>query len=173
MVAWPSLEADLRRSFRRKGLPEPVVDDLVQDAAVRLVKGLPTLRDPDRLGPYVGRVVRSVWTDHLRRKKPDPTEADDLAHDPDPIDLSAEVASWLPMLIDTLPDADRDLLRLVELQGVSQQEAARRLGLSPSGARTRVQRARKRLRGALEACCTVEREGARVVHVEPNVDCGC
>ena len=36
MVAWPPLEADLRRSFQRKGLPDPVVDDLVQ----RPVQGL-------------------------------------------------------------------------------------------------------------------------------------
>lgn len=173
MTAWAPLEADLRRSFRRKGLPDPVVDDLVQEAAVRLVKGLPTLRNPERLGPYVGRVVRSVWTDHLRRRRLDLDPAEELPHEPDPLDLSPEVASWLPALIETLPEADRDILRLVELEGVSQKEAAQRLGLSSSGARTRVQRARKRLRAALEDCCTVEREGARVVHVAPNSDCGC
>jgi RNA polymerase sigma-70 factor (ECF subfamily) len=173
MTPWPALEADLRRSFRGKGLPDPVVDDLVQEAAVRLVKGLPNLRDPDRLGPYVGRVVRSVWTDHLRRRPPELAPADDLPDEPPTRDLSPEVASWLPLLIDTLAPRDRDILRLVELDGVSQQEAARQLGLSPSGARTRVQRARKRLRHALEACCTVEREGHRVVHVEANRGCSC
>lgn len=62
------------------------------------------------------------------------------------------LVGWLPLLIEGLPPSDREILHLVELDGLSQREAADRLGLSSSGARTRTQHARKRLRAALEAC---------------------
>jgi RNA polymerase sigma-70 factor (ECF subfamily) len=45
-------------------------------------------------------------------------------------------------------------LRLVDLEGKTQRELAEVQGLSLSGAKSRVQRARVRLRERLEACCT-------------------
>jgi len=175
MIAWDQLEGDLRRSLRRPGVPDHVVDDLVQEAAERLLAALPRLRDDQRVGPYVGRVVRSVWVDHLRRRRPTTTldEATLAAAAPEGQDLAPEVATWLPALIDTLPPRDRQILRLVELEGMRQRHAAEVLGLSPSGARTRVQRGRQRLRQALEACCEVERQGARIAAVTPRGDARC
>ncbi|MBX2799630.1 MAG: sigma-70 family RNA polymerase sigma factor [Myxococcales bacterium] len=173
-LAWHELEADLRRSFAKPGVPADVVDDLVQEAALRLMKGLPTLRGPDRLGPYVGRVVRSVWVDHLRRRRPVEPLPADLAADAPPLEdesLTQEVASWLPRFVEGLEEPYREALRLVELQGRSQREVADALGLSASGARTRVQRGRKKLREALQRCCRIVREGARVTAVHGRDGC--
>ena len=172
--AWGALDADLRRTFARRGAAPDLVDDLVQEAAERVLRGLPGLRDRDRLGPYVGRVASSVWIDHLRRRRPIEALPDTLAAPPpdtDP-DLTEEVAGWLPRMIDELPEAYREAMRLSEIEGSSQREVAQRLGLSASGARTRVQRGRKLLREVLEACCTIEREGARVVgYTRRTCDC--
>jgi RNA polymerase sigma-70 factor (ECF subfamily) len=166
MTDWPAIHADLRQAFARRQLPAHEVDELVQQASERLVRAQARGVSADRLGPYVGRVVRSVWVDHLRRRRPvQPLSGTEVAPADQPPDLSAEVASWLPALIDTLPERDAQILRLVELQGLSQREAAERLGLSPSGARSRVQRGRRKLLAALAACCDVQRDGDRVVSV--------
>ncbi len=173
-VPWEALHDELRRGLARPGVPPEVVDDLVQEAAERLLRGLPQLRDSARLGPYVGRVVRSVWVDHLRRRRPSGELPDDLEAPPVPVaDLAEVVASWLPMMIADLPEAYRTPLVLVELEGQTQAEVARALGLSASGARSRVQRGRRLLRERLEACCDVVREGPRVVDVVARDPCGC
>lgn len=164
--------ADLRRALSKPGLSPETVDDLVQEASERLIRGLPRLRDRDRLGPYVGRIVRSVWVDHLRRRRAtEPLPPDLVAAEPPPLDLSPVVASWLPALIEALPERYREPVRLVELEGHSQRQVAERLGLSASGARTRVQRGRRKLRALLEACCTLQRQGTRVVGIEPAPGC--
>jgi RNA polymerase sigma factor (sigma-70 family) len=48
--------------------------------------------------------------------------------------------------LDGLPEADRDLVRLCFVEGLSYDEASRALGLTPPAARKRVQRLRARLR---------------------------
>jgi RNA polymerase sigma-70 factor (ECF subfamily) len=64
-------------------------------------------------------------------------------------------------------------VRLSELEGVSQAEVAARLGLSASGARSRVQRGRRMVREALDDCCRVVIDGGEVVDVTARAGCGC
>ena len=71
-------------------------------------------------------------------------------------DRQAELALSLRGLVEQLPDPYREALLLTEFQGLSQVELAGRLGLSVSAAKSRVQRARGKLRDMLLACCHIE-----------------
>jgi RNA polymerase sigma-70 factor (ECF subfamily) len=55
-----------------------------------------------------------------------------------------------------LPRKYRQALELTEMQGFSQTELAARLNISVSGAKSRVQRAREKLKEALLDCCHFE-----------------
>jgi RNA polymerase sigma-70 factor (ECF subfamily) len=174
-----ALGEELRRYFARR-VQGPLVDDLVQDTFLRVHQGLPGLRDHDRLAPWVMRVARSVLVDHLRKRREDlhedTDEQDVLTVPPDsPFpDPTAVVASWLPLYIEALAEPYREALRRTELLGHSQARLARDLGLSASGARSRVQRGRRLLREALEACCEIGWEGGEVVAVARRADpCAC
>jgi RNA polymerase sigma-70 factor (ECF subfamily) len=94
----------------------------------------------------------------------------------DDIDGSAlqELATCLKPLISSLGPADQEALQLVEFEGLSQVEAAERLGLSVSGMKSRVQRARLHLRTALDECCriTLDRRGGIVSYEARTDDCG-
>ncbi len=50
-------------------------------------------------------------------------------------------------------------MTLVELEGLTQKQAANRLGLSVFGMRSPVQPGRKQLKMRLEKCCVIERDG--------------
>ncbi len=67
-----------------------------------------------------------------------------------------ELARCLIPLVNGLPTPYRRALTLAHLDGLTQREVASRLGLALSGAKSRVQRARKMLAGALLECCRVE-----------------
>ena len=68
----------------------------------------------------------------------------------------AELAECLRPLIDELPEKYSIPLRLAELEGMPQQQIADQLGLSLSGAKSRVQRGRVKFREQLMACCDFE-----------------
>ncbi|RDZ06409.1 hypothetical protein C3744_28710 [Priestia megaterium] len=49
-----------------------------------------------------------------------------------------------------------EALELYEFQRLSQKELSEKLGISYSGAKSRVQRGRKKLKHLLEGCCHIE-----------------
>lgn len=67
-----------------------------------------------------------------------------------------ELAACLVPLLNDIPEPYRSALRLAELDGVTQKEMAGREGLSRSGAKSRLQRARRMLRDRLLECCRAE-----------------
>jgi RNA polymerase sigma-70 factor, ECF subfamily len=64
---------------------------------------------------------------------------------------------------------------LTELDGVTQAEAAARLGLSTSGMKSRVQRARAQLKDLLADCCEIEldRRGGVTAYRPRRRPCDC
>ena len=92
-----------------------------------------------------------------------------------PNDATRELARCLQPLVDQLPPIYRDALTRVDLHGETHHDAAAAAGISASGMKSRVQRARHQLRDLLTACCAVQvdRRGA-IASYQPNAGtCGC
>jgi RNA polymerase sigma-70 factor (ECF subfamily) len=77
-------------------------------------------------------------------------------------------------MIGLLPETIGDALRMYEIEGLSQAEIANRLGISLSGAKSRVQRGRRRLDELLRDSCRFEldRRG-NVIACQPAHDGNC
>jgi RNA polymerase sigma-70 factor (ECF subfamily) len=69
----------------------------------------------------------------------------------------------------------RDALTRVDLDGQTHREAAAQLGISVSGMKSRVQRARRQLTAQLTSCCQVRTDstGAVVDYEAKPGSCGC
>jgi len=150
------LREDLRRYLSRRMRDDATVEDLVQDVFVRIQRSSDGLRSEESFGAWATRIAHNVLVDHLRRHRPEVPLPDSDGLEADEAGTANVVPAWLLPMIERLEPQDREVLRLVELQGVPQVEVARRLGLSVSGAKSRVQRARRRLRERILACCEVE-----------------
>jgi RNA polymerase sigma-70 factor (ECF subfamily) len=168
---WTRLGDDLRRFIRRRVSDEHVAEDLLQETFVRIHRGLASLADADRLAAWVYQIARNVIRDHFRAAGPAPADLpDDVAEEPEPLaGLKQRACVWLDELIGELPDTYRDAVRLAEIDGLSHQELADRLGLSLAAAKSRVQRGRALLKDVLTGCCVfhVDRRG-NVVDVDPR-----
>lgn len=157
---WTQLSDDLRRFIRRRVADEHVADDLLQETFVRVHRHLASLADADRLASWVYQIARNVLCDHYRRN----TTSDVALGEADPAEepdgrlgqLPCVSVEWLSELIGQLPETYREAVRLAELDGLTQQDVADRLGLSLSGAKSRIQRGRAMLRDVLEQCCRFE-----------------
>ena len=156
---WQIIQRALRAWLAAR-VPQSDLDDVLQDTLARILVQLPKLRDDAAILGWSHRVAQSALVDFYRRRARRLEEA--LTTEPEvavgPETLNGEVAAWLLPMLQTLADEDREALELAELAGLSQRELAERWGLSPSGARSRVQRARARLRDKLERCCAIERD---------------
>jgi RNA polymerase sigma-70 factor (ECF subfamily) len=180
---WTELRSRLRSFVAGRVSDDPAShDDLVQEILLRLHRGLPRLRDDARLDAFAYQTARNAISDHYRRGRREqpvaPESFDDHAFPEDDDDPAgggrAQLAGCLQPLVDRLDDDYRDALLLTDLGDLSQAEAARRLGLSAPGMRSRVQRGRSQLHEALTACCSVELDAAdQIDEVEQVGPCGC
>jgi RNA polymerase sigma-70 factor, ECF subfamily len=177
-TGWKEL-TDRLREFVGHRVAEADADDVLQDALVRIQRGLPALRDDERFGPWVYRVTRSAIGDHLRaRARPLESGRTTIGGDIEAIapeegdDLGRALVSCLSNFIAELPSPYREAITLTELEGLSQREAAEMLGLSLSGMKSRVQRGRERLREMFERCCEMTQDArGRVIACEPRAGC--
>lgn len=175
--AWRELEAKLRPFIARRVRSDVDVDDIVQDVFLRMQRGLAGLRDEERFGPWVYQVARSAIVDHQRVAAKhrvvdaDGSEEQPLHADDDDRAVEEELAGCLAPFVAMLPSPYREALTLVELEGLTQKQAAEMIGISLSGMKSRVQRGRVQLRKALEDCCHIALDArGRVVSCEPRPD---
>jgi RNA polymerase sigma-70 factor (ECF subfamily) len=154
---WRASSARLCSWFERETGSAADAEDLVQETFLRVHERLDTLLDAASIRAWLGRIARNVLVDHHRRcgaaGATEPVE-DELAPAPDGSNLDGVVASWLEGFLGEIDPLDAEALRVVDLEGRTQRELAELQGLSLSGAKSRVQRARAKLRARLEACCT-------------------
>jgi len=154
-LLWRESSARLRAWFERHTNAADA-EDLVQETFIRVHERLDTLLDTASVRAWLGTIARNVLVDHRRRAtRTAEVSALDEPPQPEPDDgnLDLTVAGWLEDHLRELEPADAEALRVVDLEGRTQKELAERAGLSLSGAKSRVQRARTRLRARLEDCC--------------------
>ncbi len=188
-LPWQELHGNLRAFIARRVQNQADVDDLVQRVLLQIVTGLQSLRDVERLHAWVYRTARNVIIDYYRatgsRREHAAGDAIDIeADDPAPLEASddsdgvalRELAACLAPMLNQLPPAHQEAIRIVDLEGATQQEAARRVGVSLSGMKSRVQRGRQQLRAVVEACCRIDldRRGGISAYAPRHSDaCGC
>ncbi len=155
---WERYNRQLLAFIRSRVADEAEAEDLLQEVFVRIHLNLCCLHDLSKLESWVYQITRNAITDHYRGRKDLIQISEDLSTEDDyPVeDLEAELASGLKDLVLELPPAYREALLLTEYEGLSQVELARKLGISSSGAKSRVQRARQMVRDMLLACCHFE-----------------
>lgn len=178
---WRELDKKLRPFVTRR-VPERDVDDVLQEVFLRISRGLGTLNDEERFGPWVHTLARHAIADHLRSAarnplageesaRAEPTTSESDTRDTLESDAATELATYLVPFVAALPSPYREALTLVELQGMSQREAAELLGLSHSGMKSRVQRGRAMLRRSFEDCCHIALDArGHITDFEPRPD---
>lgn len=155
---WEQYSRRLGAFIRSRVANDAEAEDILQEVFLRIHRQLCCVADWDKPGGWVFQIARNLIIDHWRRRRETVEVPEDLPAEPAGLedDPRNELALSLRQMMDALPEQDREALVLTEYEGVSQIELARRLGISVSGAKSRVQRARAKLRDMLLACCHFE-----------------
>ena len=123
---------------------------------------------------FLFRIARNLVMDEHRRNSKAPisasgqteVESDDFKDETESQDLDLAVSACLLNKLTQLPNQYREALLMVDVDGLSQVEAANKLGLSHSGMKSRVQQARRLLKESLFKECQIETD--RLGHI---MDC--
>jgi RNA polymerase sigma-70 factor, ECF subfamily len=155
MTAWHDNEAELRGWLRHR-LGNPVdAEDVLQDLFIKAMRQGERFCAIENARAWLFAVARNVVADRLRLERVTIELPGDLATPTDEVATVDSLVACLPRVLSELSPEDREAITLCDLEGLSQDEYARRKGLSLPGAKSRIQRARKRLREQLARSCQV------------------
>lgn len=165
----------LRQFVARRVRNRDDADDIVQMTIARLLaaKDQPDASTTQR---WLYVAARNAIIDHYRKGRVEPIPDDLPAEIPEDAGVLTELSRCIPPMLRALDDADQKLLTSVDIEGASQASLARDQGVAASVIKSRVQRARKRLRAQLEACCSIAIDRRRTPtdftpRTEPSSSC--
>jgi RNA polymerase sigma-70 factor (ECF subfamily) len=129
-----------------------LAEDLVQDTLTKALKNTSQLRELDSIDAWLFSILANCWRDSFRRSRDmEDIDALSIAHDTTPERLHGqqEIVSLVRGAVGQLPDGQRQVLTLVDLEGFSYNEVAEILQVPIGTVMSRLCRARKLLKGLL------------------------
>jgi RNA polymerase sigma-70 factor, ECF subfamily len=159
-------EAKLRGFVMNRVKDKDEANDILQQLYVKLYKHCEQLQEVRNLNAWLYQIARNSVYDYYREQGRSMSIEDEEKLDAQFSleNTQQESESLVLPLINMLPAEYAEPLRLSEIEGISQKEIAERLGMSYSGAKSRVQRGREKLKELFLECCHLEldRKGALV-----------
>lgn len=154
--AWTAHAGELRGYLRhRLGRPEDA-DDLLQEVFIKALRQGSAFCTIDNPRAWLFHVARNALADRLRVAQTLIELPEDIAAPTDePPPVIDDLTRCLPRVLSELSSEDRLAITFCDIDGQSQQALAEHLGISLSGAKSRLQRARRRLREQMERGCRV------------------
>lgn len=151
--------------FAQKFLNEKqLAEDAVQDVFVRLWKRRDTLGKIDSIEAYSMRVTRNICIDKNKEKAKYYRKRDEINRDlPDEIPSvdvqieNAESAMMVRQIIQSLPESQRMVIYLRDIEHYEFEEISDILKLNNGAVRTNLSRARKRVRDEMDRLCKYEK----------------
>jgi RNA polymerase sigma-70 factor (ECF subfamily) len=125
-----------------------VADDLAQECLMRALKNLGSLRDHERLEPWLYSILNNCGREHLRRKRPE-VELDEeqfVCEDcPETRSYQQQVVERVRSAVACLPLGQRQVVTLVDLEGFAYAQVAAILEIPIGTVMSRLSRARREL----------------------------
>ena len=157
--AWRAHEAELRAFLRRRLADADAADDVLQDVFVKAMRHGQGFCGLDNPRAWLFQVARTTLIDRSRTVHPFEPLGEGDEEPPAPADDAAPavdaLAGCLERTLAELGDEDRAILQACDIGGMTQRAFAEAQGLSLPAAKSRLLRARQRLRDRLSTVCRV------------------
>lgn len=148
-----------------------LTDDIVHDVFLKVQNKIGQLHEQAKLTSWIYQITKNAIIDHYRRQSRNLNMAD-LDWDNDAPNFNECVTRCLQNMMTTLPDKYREALQLADVENLPQLELAERLGMSYSGAKSRVQRARQMLKAKVDETLIIKLDAyGNVIVCENRTKC--
>jgi RNA polymerase sigma-70 factor, ECF subfamily len=172
-VTWDSMYRDLLTFVLGKVKDRPTAEDIIQDVFIKVYAKSSQLKEADKIIGWIYQITRNAVADYFRKNSKH-IEPINIDWESSYHEFNECVAHCLKELMYKLPDEYRVPLELTEIEGLSQYAVAERLNISYSGARSRVQRARKMLKQKMDEWYLIKTDCyGNVIACEDRIPCCC
>lgn len=156
LSAWSAHERGLRTWLVHQTHDNALAEDLLQDTFLKALRQGSRFCELANARAWLFEVARNTLTDQLRRGHNAVELPEDLSAEDEAAAAVDGLAQCLPRVLAELSAEDREAITRCDIEGMSQADYARQLGISLPGAKSRVQRARTRLKAQLATACKVK-----------------
>ena len=172
-ITWDHLYGELVTFVEQRVKDKPTAEDIVQDVFIKVHTKSSQLKAADKIIGWIYQITRNAVADHFRQSSKN-VEPINIDWESNYHEFNDCVAHCLKSLMDALPDEYRIPLALTELENQSQYQVAQALNISYSGARSRVQRARKMLKQKLDELYYIKTDSyGNIIVCKDRVPCCC
>ncbi|MES2560836.1 MAG: RNA polymerase sigma factor SigZ [Bacteroidota bacterium] len=173
---WTDFHKELKAFIQRKTRNAADSDDILQDVFMKIIHNIDKVNQSENMRHYLYGIVRNAIHDYFRNRKPvlDPAHIKEELTEEETQTLNVTVADCcIKPFIEKLPEEYREALLITEFQSISQKELAERLNISYSGAKSRVQRGRQKLKDLILDCCAYQSDVYGNLTEAKDNNCGC
>jgi RNA polymerase sigma-70 factor (ECF subfamily) len=157
---WEETKAPLESFIKKRVANETDTEDILQEVFLKLVSNIDKLMDNKKIHAWIYKVTRNAIIDYYRRnyryaelaglsKEKSLVLEDDLTS-------NKEIAFCLKNMVENLPVKYKEAIVYTVFENHTQKEYSEKAGISLSGAKSRVQRARNLLKEMVIGCCSLE-----------------
>lgn len=156
IAAWVAIRGELLGFLRHRLRSPDEAEDLLQEVFIKALRQGEGFCAVDQPRAWFFQVARHALADRLRVAHDTLPLPEDVAAAPTDLPPPVDgLSQCLPRVLSELSAADREAITFCDIDGHSQQALADRLGISLSGAKSRLQRARQRLKAQMACACQV------------------
>ena len=157
---WEESKTPLKNFIRGRVSNEEDTEDILQDVFLKLISNVDKLISPKKVHAWIYKTTRNAIIDYYRRNHKNLdyqslTEELPLVLDED-LTSNKEIAFCLKNMIEKLPGKYKQAINITVFENHTQKEYSEMVGISISGAKSRVQRARNILKEMVLECCNLE-----------------
>jgi RNA polymerase sigma-70 factor (ECF subfamily) len=164
-------QRELKGFVYKRVKDKELTEDIVHDVFIKVQNKIGQLHEQGRLTSWIYQITKNAIVDHFRKRSRN-LYVEDLDWESDTPNFNECVTRCLYNMLETLPDKYREALQLAEVENLPQLELAKRLGLSYSGAKSRVQRARQMLKEKVDQTLIVKTDSyGNVIMCENRSKC--
>ena len=158
LALWEEFSIPLRKFISKRISNQHDTEDILQEVFLKINSNIEDLKDKQKLQSWIYSIAGNTIIDFYRKNSKVEIELpEDLMKITDEDDsMNEEISGCLKPMINRLPEKYKQAIILTEYKNITQKELSVQLGISVSGAKSRVQRGRKMLKDMILDCCSLE-----------------
>jgi RNA polymerase sigma-70 factor (ECF subfamily) len=173
---WNEFHKELRGFILKRTQNVLITDDILQDVFVKILTNMAKIDHAENIRPYLYGIVKNTINDYFRKAHHSLGEESipEILSSEDEKSLNEKVAECCirPFIMQLNPQ-DQEVLLKVEFENLSQKELAEQLGMSYSGLKSRLQRAKEKLKNQIVDCCAYKSDAFGNLLESNQKNCAC
>ena len=175
---WNKFSAELLNFIKAKVNDAYEAEDILQEVFIKIYRNIEHLNDEAKLTSWLYTITNNTIIDYYRRRKGSAVQIEKvegvLEREAESTNMNDEMLTCLRLFLYQLPDKYKEPLEMYQFKGMNHREISEKLNISLSGSKTRIQRAREKLREILTECCEIEFDTyGNIVEYKPKESYRC